>query len=132
MRRSWRVLLGATMAVLLTLAVAAVPSGASSGDAGASAGCTPKTNIEAIIDDSGSMAITDGNRLRVQAMDLLINTLPAKTELGAVEFGSGFFEQPGADTVFPREPVGPNAGTMRTALDSVINADNGSTDYNAA
>ena len=29
------------------------------------------TNIEAIIDDSGSMAGTDSNRLRVQAMDLL-------------------------------------------------------------
>jgi len=125
-------LMVAMMAALLGTAAVAAPSGATTGGATVSAGCTPKTNIEAIIDDSGSMAITDGNRLRVQAMDLLINTLPAKTELGAVEFGSGFFEQPGADTVFPREPVGPNAGTMRTALDSVINADNGSTDYNAA
>jgi hypothetical protein len=129
MLRSWKVWIAAGMTALLAMALVAAPSGASGT---ALASCAPATNVEAIIDDSGSMAITDGNRLRVQAMDLLINTLPAKTELGAVEFGSGFFEQPGADTVFPREPVGPNAGTMRAALDSVINADNGSTDYNAA
>ncbi|MFL5897356.1 MAG: vWA domain-containing protein [Solirubrobacterales bacterium] len=129
MRRRWRVLVAATMA-LLAAVVLASPSGAASGTALAS--CAPATKVEAIIDDSGSMAITDENRLRVQAMDLLINTLPAKTELGAVEFGSALFEQPGADTVFPPEPVGPNAATMRSALDSVINADNGSTDYNAA
>jgi von Willebrand factor type A domain-containing protein len=123
--------MAAAMAALLATAVLAAPSGAADGTA--SAGCTPATNIEAIIDDSGSMAGTDSNRLRVQAMDLLINTLPAKTQLGAIEFGSSLFgTQPAADTVFPPEPVGPNAGTMRSALSSVINADNGSTDYNSA
>lgn len=119
------------MAALLAAAAMAAPSGAAGGRATAS--CAPATNIEAIVDDSGSMAITDENKLRVQALDLLINTLPAQTQLGAVEFGSSLFEtQPAADTVFPPEPVGPNAGTMRKALESVINADNGSTDYNAA
>lgn len=121
------------MAALLAAAVVAAPSGAADG-AGVSAGCTPKTNIEAIVDDSGSMAVTDENRLRVQAMDLLINTLPAKTYLGAIEFGSAGYEgnPPAATTVFPPEPVGPNAGTMRSALEAVINADSGSTDYNSA
>jgi hypothetical protein len=131
MLRSWKVLLAATMVALLAAAVIAAPSGAAGGGI-AQASCTAATNIEAIIDDSGSMAVTDENRLRVQAMDLLINTLPEKTQLGAVEFGSGFLEQPAADTVFPPEPVGPNAGTMRSALDSLINADNGATDYNSA
>jgi hypothetical protein len=132
MLRSWRVLLASMMVALLAAAVLAAPSGAAGG-ATALASCTPATNIEAIVDDSGSMAVTDENRLRVQAMDLLINTLPEKTQLGAVEFGSSLFEsQPAADTVFPPEPVGPNAGAMRTALSGVINADNGSTDYNAA
>lgn len=131
MLRGWRVLLAAMMVALPALAVMA-PAGAA-GSGSASAGCTAATNIEAIIDDSGSMAATDENKLRVQAMDLLINTLPAKTQLGAVEFGSSFLgSQPAADTVFPPEPVGPNAGMMRSALDSVINADNGSTDYNGA
>src|ERR1700761_9115365 len=104
MRRSWRVLMTATMAALLALAAVAVPSGVASGAAGISAGCTPKTNVEAIIDDSGSMSFTDENRLRVQAMDLLINALPSQTQLGAVEFGSEF-ETPAADTVFPPEAV---------------------------
>jgi hypothetical protein len=131
MLRSWRVLLASMMVVLLAAGVLAAPSGAASSGT-ASAGCAAATNIEAIIDDSGSMAITDESRLRVQAMDLLINTLPAKTQLGAVEFGSGFLEEPAADTVFPPEPIGPNAGTMRSALSSVINADNGATDYNGA
>jgi hypothetical protein len=120
------------MAALLALAVLAAPSGAAGGGGTALASCTAATNIEAIIDDSGSMAITDENRLRVQGMDLLINTLPAKTQLGAVEFGSGFLETPAADTVFPPELVGPNAATMKSALDTLINADNGATDYNAA
>ena len=131
MWRSWRVLLATMTAALLATAVLAAPSGATGG-ATVSASCTAVTNIEAIIDDSGSMAGTDANELRVQAMNLLINTLPAKTQLGAVEFGSTFFEQPAADTVFPPLPVGPNAGTMRSALASLIDANNGATDYNAA
>ncbi len=131
MWRSWRALLAAAMAALLTAAVAAAPSGAAGGGAG-SATCVPATNIEAIIDDSGSMSFTDSDRLRVQAIDLLINTLPAKTALGAVEFGSQFLEQPAASTVFSPQPVGPNAAAMRTALQGAINADNGTTDYNSA
>jgi len=131
MKRSWRVLMAATMAALLAAAVAAAPSGAAGG-ASASAGCIPKTNIEAIIDDSGSMSITDESRLRVQAIDLLINALPPQTQLGAIEFGSELFEKPAADTLFPPEPVGANAVAMKSALDVAIQADNGATDYNSA
>lgn len=123
--------MAATMALLLAAAILAAPSGAAGGGT-ALASCTAATNVEAIIDDSGSMAVTDESRLRVQAMNLLINTLPAQTSLGAIEFGSELFEQPAADTIFPPEPVGPNAGTMRSALEAVVNADNGATDYNAA
>jgi hypothetical protein len=119
-----------SMVAVLAAAVMAAPSGAA-GIATVSAGCTPKTNIEAIVDDSGSMAFTDEHRLRVQAMDLLINALPTQTQLGAVEFGSEF-EKPAADTVFPPEPVGANAAAMKSALDTLIQADNGATDYNAA
>jgi hypothetical protein len=132
MKRIWRVGFGAALAALLAMAVVAAPSGAASGDAAAAAGCTPKTNIEAIIDDSGSMSITDQSRLRVQAMDLLINALPTQTQLGAVEFGSELFEKPAADTVFAPEPVGANAAAMKSALDVAIQADNGATDYNSA
>jgi hypothetical protein len=101
--------------------------------AGAAAACAPVTNIEAIVDDSGSMAGTDPNRLRVQAMDLLINALDSSTSLGAVEFGSSAVSSsPSADVVFPVEAVGPNAAAMKSALDTTIQADNGGTDYNAA
>jgi len=120
------------MAAVLALAVIAVPSGAANGGAGAAAGCTPKTNGEASLDGSGSMSVTDENRLRIQAIDLLINALPPQTQLGAVEFGSELFEKAAADVVFPTEPVGPNAAAMKSALDVAIQADNGSTDYNSA
>jgi hypothetical protein len=115
------------------VAVAAAPSAAKAPQAHAAA-CTKVTNIEAIIDDSGSMSITDSNRLRVQAMDLLINALDPGTTLGAIEFGSTFdpATTPAADAVFNPETVGANAATMKSALDKAINADNGGTDYNAA
>jgi hypothetical protein len=96
--------------------------------------CTKATNIEAIVDDSGSMAGTDFNRLRVQAMDLLLNAVDPSTTVGAIEFGSSFDPtvEPAADPVFNPEPVGPNLAAMKSALDTMIQADNGATDYNAA
>jgi hypothetical protein len=129
------------------LAVCAFASAVSAGGASAatpfaataSAGCTPVTNIEAIIDDSGSMEVTDPNKLRVQAMDLLVKTLPGATTLGAVEFGSGLEGIPGilegipaASTLFPPEAIGPNAAAMEASMKANINADNGATDYNGA
>jgi hypothetical protein len=129
MRRVAQVLSAAAVASLLAMAIA---TAAASATPSASAACTPASNVEAIVDDSISMEFTDANRLRVQAMDLLIDTLGKGTTLGAVEFGSEGFETPAADTVFPPQPVGPNGNAMRTALDQKIHADNGATDYNAA
>jgi hypothetical protein len=117
------------------VAAVAAPSAATVSRAPATAStCVRLTNIEAIIDDSGSMAGTDPDTLRVKGLKLLINTLSPGTLLGAVEFGSGSFDgsTPGADTVFKPQPVGPSATAMGTALDSKIMADNGGTDYNAA
>src|SRR6478735_4574136 len=126
---------GASRLVLGEAAIGVV-AGAQAPRAHAAAACTPAANIEAIIDDSGSMAITDQNRLRVQAMDLLINALGSGTTLGAIEFGSAEDfttpPTPAADPVFTPEPVGPSAAAMKSALDTAIQADNGATDYNAA
>ena len=58
MKRIWGVGFAAAMVSMLATAVMVAPSGAATG-ATVSAGCTPKTNIEAIIDDSGSMSFTD-------------------------------------------------------------------------
>ena len=136
MKRVAKLLGPGAAALLLTMGLIAAPGAGAAPQASASA-CKPASDIEAIVDDSGSMAVTDPNRLRVQGMSLLIDDLSPNTQLGAVEFGSGF-EFPGipstppADTVFTPEPVGPNASAMRSALESVINADNGATDYNGA
>src|SRR6476619_315165 len=108
---------GALAAAGLLAALIAAPSDATRSRP-AQAPCTPATNIEAIIDDSGSMAGTDANRLRVQALDLLINTLAPPTTLGAVEFGSGFDLASSADTVFAPGAVGPKAEPMTRALDT--------------
>jgi hypothetical protein len=100
----------------------------------AAASCTPVSNIEAIIDDSISMGGTDPDKLRVAALNLLIDT-PGneKITLGAVEFGGAILSTDvSADTVFPPELIGPNAAAMRAALKARVNADNGITDYNAA
>src|SRR4051812_4201991 len=103
------------MGALLALAGPLVPGAAA-------AGCVPRTNVEAIVDDSYSMEVTDPAKLRVQALDLLIDTLPAPTTLGAIEFGSAstFFGTPAAAPVFGPQPTGPNAAAMKDALGTAI------------
>jgi hypothetical protein len=132
MRRAGKTLLASGAVGLLATALLAAPAAAQPLALASASSCKQATNIEAIVDDSISMEFTDASRLRVQAMNLLIDTLGKSTQLGAVEFGSGFGETPAADTVFPPQPVGPNATAMRTALDAKIHADNGATDYNGA
>jgi hypothetical protein len=130
MSRFAKLLLGPGVVALLLVGLIAAP--------GASAArCKSASNIEAIIDDSGSMEITDPDKLRVQGMSLLIDDLAPSTQLGAVEFGSGIeappiISIPPASTVFPPEAVGANASAMRSALEAAIKADNGATDYNGA
>lgn len=135
MRRVAKLLLGPGAVALLVAGLIASP-GAAAATVSASS-CKSASNIEAIVDDSGSMEITDKDRLRVQAMSLLIDDLSPNTQLGAVEFGSGIeipgiISEPAANTVFPPGAVGANAASMRSALDAAIKADNGATDYNGA
>lgn len=104
-----------------------------SGGGGAAAattipGCTPVGNVEAIIDDSGSMAGTDANELRRSGLELFISSAGnAKKTLGAVEFGSA-----PAATVFAPALIGPNVKPMIAALQAKIDSDNGGTDYDPA
>jgi hypothetical protein len=134
MRRSTNLLTATAIAGAFAVAAVA-PSGAAAARAQSAGACVSATDIEAIIDDSGSMEITDPGTLRVKGLKLLINTLPATSTLGALEFGGSFFEgegPPPADTLFGPEPVGPNAAAMVAAMESKIKADNGGTDYNSA
>lgn len=103
-----------------------------------SATCVPASNIEAIIDDSGSMLGTDAANNRVEGLKILLSkTSNANKTMGAVEFGSDTFDGngnavPAAATVFAPQPIGPNAATMKTALEAAIIGDHGATNYNAA
>jgi hypothetical protein len=95
--------------------------------AAANAACTPKSNLEAIVDDSGSMSYSDPNDLRIGAMELLIDTQGnEKRTLGAVEFGSA------ATALFGPGLSGQNAAGYKAALKASLIEDGGGTDYNAA
>lgn len=119
--------LGTAAAGLVVAGLAAAPSGAQAPQPNAqSVKCTKAPNIEAIIDDSGSMAVTDPNRLRISGLDIVMRNLDPKVYLGAIEFGSV------ATTVFAPAPVGTSRTADLAAMYKLVKADDGSTDYNAA
>jgi hypothetical protein len=96
------------------------------------AGCRAATQVEIIIDDSGSMADSDPERLRAQAVQLLLaKPRNIGKELGAVEFGDL------AGELFPPQPIrdpssNPDQGSqLIDVVDKTVQADNGGTDYNA-
>jgi hypothetical protein len=93
----------------------------------ASAACTPKSNLEAIVDDSGSMAFNDPNDLRLRALELFIDTQDnEKRTLGAVEFGSA------AQPLFGPGLIGQQGAAFKAALAPALVEDGGGTDYNDA
>jgi hypothetical protein len=113
--------------VVLGIAVVASAGAGVSASARLSAACTPATNIEAIVDDSGSMGDTDPNNLRVTALDILIDAAANTTRtLGALEFGST------ASTVFKPQLIGTSRGAMKAVLNARIDYENLFTNYNAA
>jgi von Willebrand factor type A domain len=113
------------LAVASSLAVlAALTMGSSTASAQQIPGCVPATNIEGIIDDSGSMAFSDRdpNNYRADLMEALAFFNKDKT-MGAVIFNDG------ASNLFGPFQVGPNFGTIQSALDLL--ASNGGTSYNS-
>lgn len=89
--------------------------------------CVPKTNLEAIVDDSGSMSFNDPTDLRIRAMELFIDTQGNEQRtLGAVEFGTD------TAALFGPGLIGQNATAFKSALSVSLLEDNGGTDYNAA
>jgi hypothetical protein len=106
---------------------AALAGGLMQAGSATAATCVPKTNIEVILDDSGSMSGFDFDKLRVAGTKLLLDK-PAnqKKTFGAVQFGTD------ATTVFAPGVVGANVTAMKAALDAQVQADDGSTNYNAA
>jgi hypothetical protein len=120
-RQVFSALIGATAvatAILVTPVEAKVHASA----------CTPISNVEAVVDDSGSMIGTDPNVLRGQAVKLIIQqqaqNQPSFT-FGGVSFGDG------ATTLFAPGAVGANKTAMLASLAS-LQGDDGSTNYGAA
>jgi hypothetical protein len=115
------------LAILIATAALAIAATSASAPVANGATCTPATNIEAIIDDSGSMSGTDFNKLRAQGLKLLIaKPGNANKTLGAVEFGDS------VATVFAPATIGSNSAGMSASIDAATQGDNGSTDYNIA
>lgn len=114
---------------LTALAIAAAAAGVALAQLGTAtaASCVPRQNIEVILDDSGSMSGFDASNLRVAGTKLMLEK-PGNQQktFGAVQFGSS------ASTVFAPGVVAPNLAAMESALDTQIQANDGSTDYNDA
>jgi hypothetical protein len=107
------------------------PTRPSSPTAAPVGGCVPARNVEAIVDDSGSMDKTDPEVLRREALDLLISKPTNAGHItGAVEFGTG------AQEIFPPlvlpDVTDPLHATLESLLDEHIRHDAGQTNYNAA
>ena len=118
----------------VSVAAIATPSGASAPRAHAAA-CVKATNIEAIVDDSGSMAITDSGTLRVKAMKLLINTLSPGTyaRRGRVRRRLLRKQRRRPPTPFSRRSrSGQTRPRCAPRWKARSMADNGATDYNGA
>jgi VWA domain-containing protein len=111
------------------VALVAPSAGSASPQAGAAGtipNCNPASNIEAILDDSGSMVVNDSIRARAQIIEILAK-LPdnAQKQMAGVEFGTN------ANALFPLVTIGSGLATIQAGL-NLIQADNGSTNYNAA
>ncbi len=120
-----KALAGAASLAGLLVALSVGGSAAASPSAQAAA-CQKANNIEAIIDDSGSMDFTDPNKFRTTLLDAFtaLQQNQGKT-LGGVEFGDT------ADVLFAPGTI-PGVVPAMDASFPNVNADNGSTDYNLA
>lgn len=119
-----RLAAASTLAVLVV--AAAAPGAAPAAQSSAVVpNCVPATNIEDIIDDSGSMSSNDSIRARAQIIEILAK-LPenAAKQMAGLEFGTS------ATALFPLATIGSSLVAIQNGL-SLIQADNGGTNYNA-
>jgi hypothetical protein len=95
------------------------------------AGCRAATNVEVVIDDSGSMADNDPEELRREATELVITKPRSEGKvIGVFEFGSEGAQIIAPTVIVPRGEPGSNKPELIEALGKAIGADNGGTDYN--
>jgi hypothetical protein len=95
-------------------------------------GCIAVEQLGVIVDDSGSMAEFDPGRLRVAALELLLDKeRNAGERLGAVEFGD-VAEQLFPPVLLGSETFARDRRMLGRLIDERVQADAGSTNYNAA
>ena len=114
-----RLAVASTLAALVALTV-----GSSSASAATIPNCVPKTNLEGIIDDSGSMTGNDPSNYRADLMEAIAFFNPDKT-MGSVYFGSDAFP------LFGPFLAGPNFPAIQGAL-NLISGGSGGTNYTDA
>jgi hypothetical protein len=115
-----------TASLVGLLAALAAGGSASASPAAHAAACQKATNIEAIIDDSGSMDFTDPGKFRTTLLDAFAALQQNQGKiLGGIEFGDT------ADVLFAPAAI-PGVIPAMDASFALVNADNGSTDYNLA
>jgi hypothetical protein len=120
----FKAVLGTVSLVGLLAALAAGGSASAAPEAHAAA-CQKATNIEAIIDDSGSMFDTDFDKNRTRLLDAFAALQQNNGKiLGGVEFGDT------ADELFAPGAI-PGVIPAMDASFAKVDADNGGTDYNA-
>jgi hypothetical protein len=118
--------LAGTVSLVALLAAMASGGSASASPQAHSSACQKSTNIEAIIDDSGSMDFTDPGKFRTTLLDAFADLQQNQSKtLGGIEFGDS------ADVLFAPATI-PGVIPAMDASFAKVNADNGLTDYNLA
>jgi hypothetical protein len=115
-------------AVLVALVALTVGGGAAAAapEAGTAAACKPAKNVEAIIDDSGSMSSEDPAKFRTALLSAFANIgTNSGLVFGGIEFGTS------PNTLFGPATI-PGVNTAMEASFAQVDADNGTTDYQEA
>ena len=119
---------GVTIGALIALGAMLIggTTAASGTNAGAAAKCKEAKNVEAIIDDSGSMATSDPAKFRTS----LLNTFANISANNGLIFGGGEFGDNYAPLFGPSTIPGVIAAMQASFV--LVDADNGGTDYQEA
>jgi hypothetical protein len=116
----------ATCLLVAAIAALAVGGSASAAPGAHASACTKAKNVEAIIDDSGSMALSDPDKFRTKLLDAFANLGSNNGRIfGGIEFGSA------ANVLFGPGTI-PGVIVPMDASFVQVDADNGGTDFDLA
>ncbi|MGA8217385.1 MAG: vWA domain-containing protein, partial [Solirubrobacterales bacterium] len=127
-KRPTAVRLGVAAALSALPLMAAFGGGSAAADSGAAvkSACTPATNVQAIIDDSGSMSSNDPDKFRTK----LLTAFASISENNGLIFGGGEFGDAYNPLFGPATIPGVNASMQASFVQ--VDANSGGTDYEVA